>query len=203
MSKRRLTALIMSLVLAVTVGAFLLSACDDGSSPLGKGVTRPEPVYTNNLDKTEGENLALSATISASSAADGVAALTDGDTTTAWTAESSSDEYIEIAFELRFHFLVGRVDDLDIDEALKLGRGGIEPPFRLGVEHHVAREGAEELLHIEVDRRIRPLAVKPDEVGTPLRVAQPPEERRARRKAPRPAHARRARKNRHAKREET
>ena len=99
MSKRRLTALIMSLVLAVTVGAFLLSACDDGSSPLGKGVTRPEPVYTNNLDKTEGENLALSATISASSAADGVAALTDGDTTTAWTAESSSDEYIEIAFD--------------------------------------------------------------------------------------------------------
>lgn len=99
MRKRKAIALIVAVLVLASACALLLAACDDGTAtPAGKGVTRPENVFTNDIDQTNGENLVAGASVTASSAQDGVSALTDGDKETAWTAESTEDEYVEIRF---------------------------------------------------------------------------------------------------------
>lgn len=87
-------ALVMALVVACVS---LLAACDD-KTPAGKGVARPEPSFTNDLDVTDGKDLTSSAASVAVSSAEGsAAALTDDDTSTAWTTEDASAT-IEIRF---------------------------------------------------------------------------------------------------------
>lgn len=99
MRKRKAIALIVAVLVLASACALLLAACDDGTAtPAGKGVTRPENVFTNDIDQTDGENLVTGASVTASSAQDGISALTDGDKETAWTAESTEDEYVEIRF---------------------------------------------------------------------------------------------------------
>lgn len=100
MRKRKAIALIVAVLVLASACALLLAACDDGTAtPAGKGVTRPEDVFTNDLDVTDAQNLIADASVSASSAASSASAVADGDTETAWTAETTSGEYIEITFD--------------------------------------------------------------------------------------------------------
>lgn len=99
MRKFKMRAFIVAVFVLAFVCTFLLAACDEGSAtPAGKGVSRPENVFTDNLDTTDSVNLVAGATVTATSASDETANLTDGNTETAWTAENAQGEYVEIRF---------------------------------------------------------------------------------------------------------
>ncbi len=100
MRKFKMRAFIVAVLVLACACTFLLAACDDNeATPAGKGVTRPENVYTDNLDVTRSENLVAGATVTASSSADEAANLTDGDVSTVWTASDTENVYVEIAFD--------------------------------------------------------------------------------------------------------
>lgn len=102
MKKRKFICIIAAALVLVTSCGVLLAACNDktdAKSPSSMGVTRPEDVFTNDLDVTDAQNLIADASVSASSAASSASAVADGDTETAWTAETTSGEYIEITFD--------------------------------------------------------------------------------------------------------
>lgn len=99
MRKRKTVALVVAVLVLAFACTVLLAACNEGpSSPASKGVSRPENTFTDNLDKTDSENLVADAALTASSASSDVANLTDADTDTVWTAETVEGEYIEIRF---------------------------------------------------------------------------------------------------------
>lgn len=99
MKKSKLVATFVAVLLIVSLCALCLYGCDDeGAAIEGKGVSRPEDIFTNDLDTTDSENLIANAHVTASSAADSVGNLSDGNTDTVWTATSVSGEYVDITF---------------------------------------------------------------------------------------------------------
>ena len=98
MSKKKTIALFSVVVVAMLAFTPMLFACnDDAPSIAGKGVSRPENTFVNDLDSVNGENLAADAAVAVSSGG-GAENLTDGDKETAWTADGTDDEYIDITF---------------------------------------------------------------------------------------------------------
>lgn len=99
MKKSKLVATFVAVLLIVSLCALCLYGCnDEGVGIEGKGVSRPEDIFTNDLDTTDSENLIANAHVTASSAADSVGNLSDGNTDTVWTATSVSGEYVDITF---------------------------------------------------------------------------------------------------------
>ena len=98
MKKHKFICIIAAALVLVTSCGVLLAACDNDPPSVGSmGVEDFGNVFTNDLDTTAAENLAASAQkITASSAADSAGNIADGDTSTAWTAESTTGQYIEI-----------------------------------------------------------------------------------------------------------
>ena len=108
MKKLKLIALVAMLVITVTACGAALAACndtpsggtgtvDDGTVGVGSmGVDKFPDTFTNDLDVTDAENLALSATATASSAEGLASNVLDGNTQTAWTAEETTGQYLEI-----------------------------------------------------------------------------------------------------------
>ena len=100
MKKGRFTVIIAAaLVLTVACGVLFAACNNDPPSVCSMGVEDFGNVFTDDLDTTAAENLAASAQqITASNAADSAGNVADGDTSTAWTAESTTGQYIEITF---------------------------------------------------------------------------------------------------------
>ena len=100
MKKSKITLLTAAALVLVLACGILLAACNDNGGKIGSMGVKPFPdTFTNDLDTTAAENLAASAQqITASSAADSAGNVADGDTSTAWTAESTTGQYIEITF---------------------------------------------------------------------------------------------------------
>ena len=99
MKKSKITLLTAAALVLVLACGILLAACNDNGGKIGSMGVEPFPdTFTNDLDTTAAENLAASAQITASSAADSAGNVADGDKTTAWTAESTTGQYIEITF---------------------------------------------------------------------------------------------------------
>lgn len=100
MKKSKITLLTAAALVLVLACGILLAACNDNGGKIGSMGVEPFPdTFTNDLDTTAAENLAASAQkITASSAADSAGNVADGDTSTAWTAESTTGQYIEITF---------------------------------------------------------------------------------------------------------
>ena len=94
--------LVLVLCCAPVLTAFSAGQSESGSQrasqPIGKDVSRPENIFTNDLDIVDSENLAAEANVTASSAASSAANLTDGNKDTVWTAESTDGEYFELSF---------------------------------------------------------------------------------------------------------
>ena len=99
MKKSKITLFAAAALVLVLACGILLAACNDNGGKIGSMGVEPFPdTFTNDLDTTAAENLAASAQITASSAADSAGNVADGDKTTAWTAESTTGQYIEITF---------------------------------------------------------------------------------------------------------
>ncbi len=100
MKKGRFTVIIAAALVLTVVCGVLFAACNNDPPSVGSmGVEDFGNVFTDDLDTTAAENLAASAQqITASSAADSAGNVADGDTSTAWTAESTTGQYIEITF---------------------------------------------------------------------------------------------------------
>ena len=99
MKKSKITLFTAAALVLVLACGILLAACNDNGGKIGSMGVEPFPdTFTNDLDTTAAENLAASAQITASSAADSAGNVADGDKTTAWTAESTTGQYIEITF---------------------------------------------------------------------------------------------------------
>ena len=99
MKKSKITLFTAAALVLVLACGILLAACNDNGGKIGSMGVEPFPdTFTNDLDTTAAENLAASAQITASSAADSAGNVADGDTSTAWTAESTTGQYIEITF---------------------------------------------------------------------------------------------------------
>ena len=98
MKKGRFTVIIAAALVLTVVCGVLFAACNNDPPSVGSmGVEDFGNVFTDDLDTTAAENLAASAQqITASSAADSAGNVADGDTSTAWTAESTTGQYIEI-----------------------------------------------------------------------------------------------------------
>ena len=94
MKKSKITLLTAAALVLVLACGVLFAACNNDPPSVGSMGN----VFTNDLDTTAAENLAASAQITASSAADSAGNVADGDTSTAWTAESTTGQYIEITF---------------------------------------------------------------------------------------------------------
>ena len=76
MKKSKLVATFVAVLLIVSLCALCLYGCnDEGVGIEGKGVSRPEDIFTNDLDTTDSENLIANAHVTASSAADSVGKL--------------------------------------------------------------------------------------------------------------------------------
>ncbi|MFR5833812.1 MAG: hypothetical protein ACLUE6_07760 [Acutalibacteraceae bacterium] len=69
MKKSKLVATFVAVLLIVSLCALCLYGCnDEGVGIEGKGVSRPEDIFTNDLDTTDSENLIANAHVTASSA---------------------------------------------------------------------------------------------------------------------------------------
>lgn len=98
MAKKKIIALFVMAALLVTAALPVLVACNDKADVTGKGVERPENIFTDDIDTVDSDNLATGAQITASSAAETAANVLDGNTETAWTAENTSGQFLEITF---------------------------------------------------------------------------------------------------------
>ena len=97
MKKKKPVAMIAATLVLLLVAGALFVACNKDVGVGSIGVEDFGNVFTNDLDTTAAENLAASAQIiTASSAADSAGNVADGDTSTAWTAEGTTGQYIEI-----------------------------------------------------------------------------------------------------------
>ncbi len=97
MKKKKPVAMIAATLVLLLVAGALFVACNKDVGVGSMGVEPYPDKFTNDLDTVDAENLAASAqNITASSAADSAGNVADGDTSTAWTAESTTGQYIEI-----------------------------------------------------------------------------------------------------------
>ena len=86
-----------TLVLLLVAGA-LFVACNKDVGVGSMGVEPYPDKFTNDLDTVDAENLAAGADTSASSETETAANVLDGSTETAWTAENTSGQFLEITF---------------------------------------------------------------------------------------------------------
>ena len=86
-----------TLVLLLVAGA-LFVACNKNVGVGSMGVEPYPDQFTNDLDTVDAEDLTAGAQITASSAAETAANVLDGSTETAWTAENTSGQFLEITF---------------------------------------------------------------------------------------------------------
>lgn len=86
-----------TLVLLLVAGA-LFVACNKNVGVGSMGVEPYPDKFTNDLDTVNAEDLTAGAQITASSAAETAANVLDGSTETAWTAENTSGQFLEITF---------------------------------------------------------------------------------------------------------
>ena len=86
-----------TLVLLLVAGA-LFVACNKDVGVGSMGVEPYPDKFTNDLDTVDAEDLTAGAQITASSAAETAANVLDGSTETAWTAENTSGQFLEITF---------------------------------------------------------------------------------------------------------
>lgn len=86
-----------TLALLLVAGA-LFVACNKDVGVGSMGVEPYPDKFTNDLDTVDAEDLTAGAQITASSAAETAANVLDGSTETAWTAENTSGQFLEITF---------------------------------------------------------------------------------------------------------
>lgn len=96
MKKKKPVAMIAATLVLLLVAGALFVACNKDVGVGSMGVEPYPDKFTNDLDTVDAENLTAGAQITASSAAETAANVLDGDTSTAWTAESTTGQYIEI-----------------------------------------------------------------------------------------------------------
>ena len=98
MKKKKPVAMIAATLVLLLVAGALFVACNKDVGVGSMGVEPYPDKFTNDLDTVDAEDLTAGAQITASSAADSAGNVADGDTSTAWTAESTTGQYIEITF---------------------------------------------------------------------------------------------------------
>ena len=98
MAKKKIIALLVMAALLVTAALPVLVACNDKADVTGKGVERPENIFTDDIDTVDSDNLAAGAQVTVTSAEENASVLIDGDKDTAWTAENPTGESILLSF---------------------------------------------------------------------------------------------------------
>ena len=98
MAKKKIIALFVMAALLVTAALPVLVACNDKADVTGKGVERPENIFTDDIDTVDSDNLSAGAQVTVTSAEENASVLIDGDKDTAWTAENATGEYIILSF---------------------------------------------------------------------------------------------------------
>lgn len=98
MAKKKIIALFVMAALLVTAALPVLVACNDKADVTGKGVERPENIFTDDIDTVDSDNLAAGAQVTVTSAEENASVLIDGDKDTAWTAENATGESILLSF---------------------------------------------------------------------------------------------------------
>lgn len=98
MKKKKPVAMIAATLVLLLVAGALFVACNKDVGVGSMGVEPYPDKFTNDLDTVDAENLAAGADISASSETETAANVLDGDTATAWTAENTSGQFLEITF---------------------------------------------------------------------------------------------------------
>lgn len=98
MKKKKPVAMIAATLVLLLVAGALFVACNKDVGVGSMGVEPYPDKFTNDLDTVDAENLAAGADTSASSETETAANVLDGDTATAWTAENTSGQFLEITF---------------------------------------------------------------------------------------------------------
>lgn len=98
MKKKKTVAMIAATLVLLLVAGALFVACNKDVGVGSMGVEPYPDKFTNDLDTVDAENLAAGADISASSETETAANVLDGSTETAWTAENTSGQFLEITF---------------------------------------------------------------------------------------------------------
>ena len=98
MKKKRPVAMIAATLVLLLVAGVLFVACNKNVGVGSMGVEPYPDKFTNDLDTVDAEDLTAGAQITASSAAETAANVLDGSTETAWTAENTSGQFLEITF---------------------------------------------------------------------------------------------------------
>ena len=98
MKKKKPVAMIAATLVLLLVAGALFVACNKDVGVGSMGVEPYPDKFTNDLDTVDAENLTAGAQITASSAAETAANVLDGSTETAWTAENTSGQFLEIRF---------------------------------------------------------------------------------------------------------
>ncbi len=98
MKKKKPVAMIAATLVLLLVAGALFVACNKNVGVGSMGVEPYPDKFTNDLDTVDAEDLTAGAQITASSAAETAANVLDGSTETAWTAENTSGQFLEITF---------------------------------------------------------------------------------------------------------
>ena len=98
MKKKKPVAMIAATLVLLLVAGALFVACNKDVGVGSMGVEPYPDKFTNDLDTVDAEDLTAGAQITASSAAETAANVLDGSTETAWTAENTSGQFLEIRF---------------------------------------------------------------------------------------------------------
>ena len=98
MKKKKPVAIIAATLVLLLVAGALFVACNKNVGVGSMGVEPYPDKFTNDLDTVDAEDLTAGAQITASSAAETAANVLDGSTETAWTAENTSGQFLEITF---------------------------------------------------------------------------------------------------------
>lgn len=98
MKKKKPVAMIAATLVLLLVAGALFVACNKDVGVGSMGVEPYPDKFTNDLDTVDAEDLAAGADISASSETETAANVLDGSTETAWTAENTSGQFLEITF---------------------------------------------------------------------------------------------------------
>lgn len=98
MKKKKPVAMIAATLVLLLVAGALFVACNKDVGVGSMGVEPYPDKFTNDLDTVDAEDLTAGAQITASSAAETAANVLDGNTETAWTAENTSGQFLEITF---------------------------------------------------------------------------------------------------------
>lgn len=98
MKKKKPVAMIAATLVLLLVAGALFVACNKDVGVGSMGVEPYPDKFTNDLDTVDAEDLTAGAQITASSAAETAANILDGSTETAWTAENTSGQFLEITF---------------------------------------------------------------------------------------------------------